>query len=139
MSKNLRQGMLSSFEHTLYSVAVLMINLILMRIRSWIRTGNNGSGFGSRSFLYFFNKKLFSKIFSHIFILKLDEPFRNEEIFSKVQIWILGVKFFFSQFLVDILALGSGSVDPHIFVDPDPGRQNLADPTETDPKHCSVA
>ena len=35
---------------------------------------------------------------SHIFILKLDEPFRNEEIFiisffqSKVQILVLGVK-----------------------------------------------
>jgi len=37
------------------------------------------------------------------------------------------------QFLVDILPLGSGSVDPHIFPDPDPGSQNLVDPT--DPKH----
>ena len=37
------------------------------------------------------------------------------------------------QFLVDILPLGSGSVDPHIFADPDPGSQNLADP-----KHCDV-
>ena len=67
-----------------------------------------------------------------------DEPFRNEEIFiislfSKVQIWGFGVKIFFLQFLVDILPLGSGSVDPHIFADPDPGSQNLADP---DPKHC---
>jgi len=36
--------------------------------------------------------------------------------------------------LVDILPLGSGSMDPHIFADlnPDPGSQNLADP---DPKH----
>ena len=44
----------------------------------------------------------------------------------------------FLQFLVDILALGSGSVDPHIFADPDPGSQNLADPTnpDPDPKHC---
>ena len=34
------------------------------------------------------------------------------------------------QFLVYILPLGSGSVDPHIFSDPDPdpGSQNLADP-----------
>jgi len=41
------------------------------------------------------------------------------------------------QFLVDILPLGSGSVDPHIFedLDPDPGSQNLADPTDPDPKH----
>ena len=37
--------------------------------------------------------------------------------------------------LVDILPLGSGSVDPHIFADPDPGSQNLADPTDPDPKH----
>jgi hypothetical protein len=40
------------------------------------------------------------------------------------------------EFLVDILPLGSGSVDPHIFADPDPGSQNLADPTDPDPKHC---
>jgi len=45
-------------------------------------------------------------------------------------------KDFFLQFLVDILSLGSGSVDPHIFADPDPGSQNLADPTDPDPKHC---
>ena len=49
------------------------------------------------------------------------------------------------QFLVDILPLGSGSVDPHIFADPDPdpGGQNLADPTDPDPdpdpKHCFYA
>jgi len=39
------------------------------------------------------------------------------------------------QFLVDILPLGSGSVDPHMFADPDPGSQNLADPTVPNPKH----
>ena len=55
--------------------------------------------------------------------------------FSKVQIWGLGVKKFFFQFLVDVLPLGSGSADPHIFVDPDPGSQILADPTDPDPKH----
>ena len=27
-------------------------------------------------------------------------------------------------------------MDPHIFADPDPGSQNLADPTDPDPKHC---
>ena len=64
--------------------------------------------------------------FSLILILKLDEPFRNEEIFiislfSEVQIWGLGVL----QFLVDILPLGSGSVDPNIFAESDPGSQNL--------------
>ena len=26
------------------------------------------------------------------------------------------------------------SQDPHIFVDPDPGSQNVADPTDPDPK-----
>ena len=47
-----------------------------------------------------------------------------------------GNKKFLFQFLVDILPLGSG--DPHIFEDPDPGSQNLADPTDPDldPKHC---
>ena len=25
---------------------------------------------------------------------------------------------------------------PHIFADPDPGSQNLADPADPDPKHC---
>ena len=65
-------------------------------------------------------------------MLKLDEPFRNQEIFiislfSIVQIWVLRVKCFFLQFLVDYFPLGSGSVDPHIFADPDPGSQNLAD------------
>ena len=44
-------------------------------------------------------------------------------------------KFFFLQFLVDILPLGSGSVDMHIFADPDPGSQNHADPPDPDPKH----
>ena len=77
-------------------------------------------------------------------MLKLDEPFRNQEIFiislfSLVQIWVQRVKIFFWQFLVDILPLGSRSVDPHIFADPVPGSQNLADPTDPDPypKHCS--
>ena len=47
------------------------------------------------------------------------------------------ISLFYSQFrliLVDILPVGSNSVDPHIFADPDPGSQKLADPT--DPQHC---
>ena len=42
------------------------------------------------------------------------------------------------QFLVHFLSLGTGSVDSHIFEDPDPESQNLADPTDPDqdPKHC---
>ena len=77
---------------------------------------------------------------SYFFSLNLDEPFRNEEIFiisfffSKISDMGFGNKKFLFQFLVDILPLGSG--DPHIFEDPDPGSQNLADPTDPDPKHC---
>jgi len=88
--------------------------------------------------------KFFVLFFSLVFILKLDKPFRNEEnfiisLFLKVQNWGLGVKVFFLQFLVDILPIGSESVDPHIFADPDPdpGSQNLFDRTDPnlDPKH----
>ena len=61
--------------------------------------------------------------------------FYNLSFFTKVKILVLGVKKLFLQFLVDILLLGSGSVDPHILADPDPGSQNLADPTDPDPKH----
>ena len=43
------------------------------------------------------------------------------------------------QFLVDILPFGPGSVDPHIFAEPDPGSQNLADPMDPDPKHWICA
>ena len=76
-------------------------------------------------------------------MLKFDEPFRNYEIlviflFPIVQIWVLRVTFFVLQFLVDILPLGPGSGDPHIFADPDPGSQNLADPTDPDPKHWLI-
>jgi len=66
-----------------------------------------------------------------IFILKLDEPFRNEEIviFSFFKSSELGFrsKKVVLQFLVDILPLGSRSVDPHIFADPD---------SDPDPKPC---
>ena len=58
-----------------------------------------------------------------------------KSLFLIVQIWVLREKKFLLQFLVDILPLGSESVDPHIFADPDPGSQNLADPTDPDPKH----
>ena len=64
-------------------------------------------------------------------MLKLDEPFRNQEIFiispySIVQIWVLRVNFFCSFWLIIC------PLDPHIFADPDPVSQNLANP---DPKH----
>ena len=68
-------------------------------------------------------------------MLILDEPFRNQEI---VKISSFNSSDFL-QFLVDILPLRAGSVDPHIFADLDPGSQNLADPTDPDPdpKHCN--
>ena len=58
--------------------------------------------------------------------------------FSIVHVWVLRVNFFFAVFGW-FLPLGSGSVDPHIFADPDPepGSQNLADPTDPDPNHCT--
>ena len=49
-----------------------------------------------------------------IFMLKLDESFSDKI-----------VQFFFLQSFIDILPLGSGSGDPHIFVDLDPGSQNV--------------
>ena len=105
---------------------MLWIQLILMRIRildpHWkIIYPDPGQFF--KIYWFFLTKnhfQIFLFKFLLIFILKLYEPFRNEEIFiisflSKVQIWVLGVKNFCLQFLVDILPLGSISVDPHIF------------------------
>ena len=81
-------------------------------------------------FCFFFNKrknfKYLSSSFSLILMLNLDDkPFSD---------WIslLDLSFksesFFSQFLIDILPLGSESVVPHIFAESDPGSQNVADP-----------
>ena len=47
---------------------------------------------------------------------------------------ILTAKSFFYSF-IEILPLGSGSVDLQIFADLDFGSQNVADPTDPDPKH----
>ena len=47
-------------------------------------------------------------------------------------------KHFFLQFLVDILPLGAGSVDPNIFADLDPGSKNLAGQKNPDPKHWLI-
>jgi len=57
-------------------------------------------------------------------MLKLDEPFRNQEIlitslFSMVHFWVLKVK---SSWLIFC------PLDPQIFADPDPRSQNLEDP-----------
>ena len=66
-------------------------------------------------------------------MLRLVKPFRDQEtfiipLFSIVQIQVLRVKHFYIVNFVDILPLGYGSMDPHIF--PDRGSQNFADPTE---------
>ena len=71
-------------------------------------------------------------------MLKLNKTFRGKEIFNnfsllKDQNLVERIFFNFLQFLVDIWPLGSGSVDPHIFSDPDKGSQNVTDP---DPKYC---
>ena len=80
------------------------IHLIFMRIRildpHW-KKNRSGSESGSRLWLIkFFTKQKFP-IFS--LMLKPDEPFRNQEIFiitlfSKVQIWVLRVNYFFAVF-----------------------------------------
>ena len=58
------------------------------------------------------------------------ELFKNDDFKFRFEFRI------FVQFLVDILPLGSVSVDPPIFAGPNPESQNLADPTDPDPKHC---
>ena len=61
---------------------------------------------------FIFNKaELSNHFFLLIFMIKLDETVRDQEMFINL------------------------SVDPHIFEDPDPGSQNLADPTDPDSKH----
>ena len=65
-------------------------------------------------------------------MLKLDEPFRNQEIFiiSFFQYFSFGLReFFFSSFWLIFCPL-----DPHIFADPDQGNQNFADPTDPNSK-----
>ena len=67
-------------------------------------------------------------------MLKLDEPFRNREIFITslfliVQIWVLRVKSFFCSFWLILFSLNP---------DPDPESQNLADSTDPDPQHCYI-
>jgi len=49
---------------------------------------------------------------------------------------VLGSKILFSSsFGLIFYPIGSGSVDHHIFVDPDPGSKNFAEPMDPDPKH----
>ena len=82
----------------------------------------------------------------HLILMRILDPHWKKWIRIRIQIQVISVRFtdliFFSLifilklFLVDILPLGSE--DPHIFSDPDPDpeSQNLADPTDPDPKQC---
>ena len=78
---------------------------------SWICTGKKNSVLViSLKMTEFFTKQNF-QILCLIFMLKLDEPFRNHEIFiiSFSIVWLgFWESNFFLQFLVDILPLGSG-------------------------------
>ena len=75
--------------------------------------------------------------FPLICMQKLSEPFIGSVLLISFLLTIL-ISFWeqFFWFLVDILSLISGSVNPHIFADPDPGSQNDTDPTDPDPEHC---
>ena len=71
-------------------------------------------------------------IFSLIFILKLDKPFRNEEIFYNLSFFKssnLGFR------IKKVFFCSLGLIFYPLDQDLDPGSQNLADPTDPDPKH----
>ena len=96
-------------EVVLYTV--LRIHLILMQIRTNknFPYPNPDSSYFFKIYRFFLTKQNFKifLIFSLIFLLKFDEPLRNQEIFiisllSLVQIWVQS-KIFFFQFFVDIL------------------------------------
>ena len=132
-----------------FSSTVLRIHLILMRIRildpHWkkmiriqvisVRTTE------------FFNNAEFSYLLSYFFTyfyaktwwtIQKSWTFYDLSFYNSSDLGFEN-KHFFLQFLVVILPLRSESMDLHIFVDldPDPGRsQNIADPTDPDPKHC---
>ena len=88
----------------------------------------------SLRFTDFFIRRRIFKLFFVIFMLKLDEPFRDEDILDNLSFFKRSDLGFESErFLFDILPTGSEAVDPHIFADPDPRSQNVADPTDPDP------
>ena len=55
-------------------------------------------------------------------MLKLDEPFRDTEIFNR-SVLVFEDKRFVRSFWLIFLPLGYG--DPHIFANPDPGSHNV--------------
>ena len=103
------------YSNGLSRKAVLRIHLIFMRIRIWIldlqrKKMDPDPGYFHKIYRNFCKKAEFSKFvlfFLFICLLKLDKPFRNQEIFiiSLFNRSDLGLesKHFFLQFLVDIL------------------------------------
>ena len=67
------------------------------------------------------------------FMLNLIESFRVTEIFDNFPCYQQFRFGFCLQFLVGILPLGFGSVNPHIYPDPGSQKENVADPTDPDP------
>ena len=70
--------------------------------------------------------------------LDLDQVYFQKKILNFLTKQIFKFCFIFFAYFYTSSDLGfeSKSVDPHIFADPDPGSQNLADPTDPNPKHC---
>ena len=120
-----------------YFIAVLRIHYILMRIRilnpHWKKMDPDPGHFLT-DLLNFLTKNNFQILYLFFFAYFYPKAwwtiqkwgnFYNLS-FSKV-LWVLGIKKFFLQLLGDILPL-----------DPDSWSQNLADPTDPDPKHCFI-
>ena len=78
-----------------------------------IRTGKNGTISSSTCIKDFLNKRKILKFSFFLFSLFLCYS-------------IQGLGIFVCSFLIDILPLRSGSVDPNFFADPNPGSQNIA-------------
>ena len=97
----------------------------------WIQVINIYLGFTD---FFFYRRRIlnyFSYIFFHLFLCN---NFMNHSeirtfliisLLLTVQIWILSAKDFFCSFGW-YFVFGSGSVDPHIFAESDPGSQNAA-------------
>ena len=96
---------------------------------------NPDLGYFFKIYWFYFTKQNFLLIFSLIFMLTW-WTIQKSGNFYNLSFFNLRVRFFL-QFLVAILPLGSRSVEPHTFADPGPRSQNLADPTDPDPKLCS--
>ena len=97
------------------------------------------SAYGSRSWTFFLkgllkqkNLKLCCFLISLIFYAKEKRNIFQQFRFGR---WEHEV---FLRFLIHVLALASGSLNPLIFADLDTGRSNVADPTDPDSKHLHL-